>query len=55
MLYTCERHDNCIVVYDTYNCPVCELENELEEFKVDLDNQRIEIENLEFIIKESGK
>lgn len=29
MLSTCERHDNCVVVYMGRGCPVCRTEDEL--------------------------
>lgn len=28
---TCENHDNCVVVYTTSECPICELEQELQD------------------------
>ena len=42
---TCEEHD-CVVVYDTCDCPVCELENEKEALENSIDDLEQNIENL---------
>jgi hypothetical protein len=40
-MQTCEQHDHCVVIYDSRNCPVCELIDDYDE-KIFNKNERIE-------------
>ena len=58
MMDSCNQHDRCIVVYEG-NCPICDLEYELQEARKELDrmdtandNFRDQICELEQRIKE---
>lgn len=39
MLYSCEKHSDCIVVYDISECPMCALQEEKAESEEDLYKQ----------------
>ena len=43
MLFTCEKHNNAIVVHNVYHCPVCE---EIEELKNDIEKNEEEVGSL---------
>lgn len=43
---TCDGHDNCVVVYDKYNCPICELENLVESLNDEIEQLKSEIVEL---------
>ena len=43
----CGLHDNCEVLYNGYNCPVCELKTELDNVSEELDTAVNRIEVLE--------
>jgi hypothetical protein len=53
---TCEEHDHCIVVYDSRNCPVCEMEstdnweiekrdNKINELESEISDLKVQLEN----------
>lgn len=44
MLSICEEHEDCKVVYEYKNCPVCAIEKELNQIKDDA-NRLIREEN----------
>ena len=47
MLNTCDQHDDCMVVYDVRDCPVCKMQDEtkrLEEEVADLEKALKEVE-----------
>ena len=54
-LVSCERHDDCVVVYDYYDsCPLCgaiakidEQEDRIEELKENIADLETQIEELE--------
>lgn len=41
---TCERHDDCVVVYDSRNCPVCA---EQDDKRAEIEGLRVELDNLQ--------
>ena len=43
-MQTCNEHDNCIVVYDSPNCPVCEQNT---SYRQHLNEKDEEIQSLE--------
>ena len=57
----CEAHRNCYVIYDTYECPLCEAEEQIreaekqiEEFEDEVANQKDEVMGLERELREKG-
>ena len=49
---TCEEHDNCIVVYETFNCPVCGIKADLDDSAETVEKLTNNISDLEEHIDE---
>jgi hypothetical protein len=54
---SCNKHDDCIVVYDSSDCPFCseksELEDEIKDLKKEIDEKDGEIAALNEQIENS--
>jgi len=44
---TCEDHANCVVVYEGCNCPMCNLQEELEEAQDQVADLESDVKDLE--------
>ena len=45
-MYVCEEHDDCKVVYDSKDCPICELSKRVDDLEEENDLQDKEIQDL---------
>ena len=46
MIY-CEDHSNCLVVYEGCNCPMCELQEDLDEAEDRINDLESDVKDLE--------
>ena len=40
MLNTCDNHNNCVIIYDIRDCPICEIV--IEKEKIEEENQDLQ-------------
>ena len=52
MMYTCELHSNTVVIYDTTYCPMCDIEEKIEELEKELRKQSDTIDDLDYNLNE---
>jgi len=45
-LKVCEKHDHCVITYDSDSCPLCEAEVEINKYLGDIDDLNQDIVSL---------